>query len=243
MKIFDVIFKRKKKALSKIVDVEGVEFRYKKIKNSKSVKIRVKDRFHVNVTIPYLMSYNDAEIFVLKNKTFINQALSDCEFNMIDENFCTKTNNLIIKRENVKAPVIKKRGRNIYFYYPLTSDFYSKEIQESAALALKKAMYIEAKEYLPKRVEEIAKKYGFKYGALSLKAHKTRWGSCSYNNNINLNINLMSLEKKYIDCVILHELVHTVEKNHKEGFYNLFYSLMPEAEALSRELKKKSCIL
>lgn len=100
----------------------------------------------------------------------------------------------------------------------------------------------EAKNYLPKRLEELSKIYGYKYNKLTLKRLKTRWGSCSYNNNINLNISLMLLEKELIDYVLLHELVHTKEKNHSSGFWTKLLSDMPDARQRQALLKKKKVI-
>lgn len=172
--------------------------------------------------MPYYLSYKDAETFVFKKQSWIEKNLEQYEFNLIDENFKTKTNNLVIKPSLVLEPVIKTKQGIVYFLYPFNSNFYSKENQEKLKQALKKALYMEAKDYLPKRLNELAHKYNFKYNKLSLKTHKTRWGSCSSVNNINLNINLMLLDNEFIDYVLLHELCHTVEKNHKENFWKLY---------------------
>ena len=82
-------------------------------------------------------------------------------------------------------------------------------------------MKIEAKQYLPDKVKSLADKFGFKYNELALKNIKSRWGSCSRKNNINLSIHLMRLPDHLIDYVILHELVHTVHHNHSARFWNL----------------------
>lgn len=95
-----------------------------------------------------------------------------------------------------------------------------------------------AREILPKRLDELATKYGFKYGKVFIKNHKTIWGSCSYRNNINLNLNLVALEDEFIDYVILHELTHTVYKHHQKAFYNLLIKNMPNALDIQKRLKK-----
>ena len=245
MGILGLFFKNKKqpKKTSKTVLIDDVEYKYIKNKKSKSVKITVKDRFHVNISLPYSLSYKDAETFVFKKSNVINKTLNLCDFNLIDKEFKTKSNNLKINAAFIQKPDIKQKKGIVYFNYPLNSDFYSKEIQSALKIAVKKAFYIEAKEYLPRRINELAQKYGFKYNKLALKVHKTRWGSCSINNNINLNINLMNLENNFIDYVLLHELCHTVEKNHKENFWKLLSGIMPDAKMISRELKKQKCII
>lgn len=99
-----------------------------------------------------------------------------------------------------------------------------------------------AKEFLPKRLEEIAQQFGYKYNKVALKFMKSRWGSCSFKNNINLNISLMTLENELIDYVLLHELVHTVEKNHSETFWARVLIHMPDARIRRRALKSRKVI-
>ena len=70
-----------------------------------------------------------------------------------------------------------------------------------------------------------------------MRNSKTRWGSCSYENNINLNLHLMRLPNHLIDYVILHELVHTKIKNHSKDFWNLLDVVTGNAKNLDRELK------
>lgn len=95
-----------------------------------------------------------------------------------------------------------------------------------------------AHKILPKKVETLALKYGFKYKKLFIKNQKTVWGSCSYQNNINLNLNLVALDDDFIDYVILHELTHTVHKNHQKAFYDLLKKNMPNALEIQKRLKK-----
>ena len=245
MGIFDFLKTNKpsKKLSSKVVLMDDVEFKYVKSKMSKQLKIAVKDCFHVRVSMPSSLSFKDAEVFVFKKMNWIKETLEKYELNFIDENFQTKSNNFLITKALVTKPEIITKKGIVHLLYPFNSDFYSKENQTFARNALKKALYIEAKNYLPSRLDMMAEKYGFKYNKLALKTHKTRWGSCSYSNNINLNINLMLLDSEYIDYVLLHELVHTVEKNHKESFWALLYKIMPEAQILKRKLKNQSPLI
>lgn len=99
------------------------------------------------------------------------------------------------------------------------------------------ALRKEAKKILPVRLEELAKKHGFKYNKVAIKNAKTRWGSCSYRDNINLNLHLARLDNDLIDYVILHELCHTIEKNHSARFWALLHKHLPNATELRKRLK------
>ena len=92
-------------------------------------------------------------------------------------------------------------------------------------------------------MEILAEKFGFNYNKLFIKNLRSRWGSCSNRNNINLNLQLMRLPDKLIDYVILHELVHTEEKNHGEKFWAKLDAITGNAKVLAIEMKKYSTVL
>ncbi len=98
----------------------------------------------------------------------------------------------------------------------------------------------EAKEFLEGRIKEFANKFGFVYNKLTIRNQKTRWGSCSGKNNINLNVQLMNISNHLIDYVILHELVHTKIKNHSPLFWESLDKYVGNAKAIDKELKKYS---
>jgi len=93
-----------------------------------------------------------------------------------------------------------------------------------------------ARKMLIDRLIKISKKTGLSFNKVSIRNQKTRWGSCSFANNISLNIKLINLPEKLIDYVIYHELVHTVEKNHSRNFWNLLNHYLPESKKLNKEL-------
>lgn len=83
----------------------------------------------------------------------------------------------------------------------------------------KKVLMKKAKEYLPYRLEYLAKLYGYKYEKCRLTHANTRWGSCSSNRTISLNIGLMKLPEPLRDYVILHELAHLNHMDHSKEFW------------------------
>jgi predicted metal-dependent hydrolase len=77
-----------------------------------------------------------------------------------------------------------------------------------------------ARRVIVDRLAELARRHGFEYNRVYVRNQKTRWGSCSARNNINLNVNLIRLPEALRDYVILHELVHTRIKNHGLQFWD-----------------------
>ena len=88
--------------------------------------------------------------------------------------------------------------------------FYKKEFIETAVPIL----------------NQLAEKYTLNYQKVRFKAQKTRWGSCSASNNINLNYLLIMAPISVIEAVIAHELAHIKHKNHSKKFYQLLDSMI-----------------
>ncbi|MBQ9017929.1 M48 family metallopeptidase [Candidatus Saccharibacteria bacterium] len=83
----------------------------------------------------------------------------------------------------------------------------------------KKVLMKKAREYLPYRLEYFAKLYGYEYEKCRLTHANTRWGSCSSNRTISLNIGLMKLPEALRDYVIVHELAHLNHMDHSKDFW------------------------
>ncbi len=98
---------------------------------------------------------------------------------------------------------------------------------------------IMAKLQLPRRVAELAHLHGFKYQGVKIQSSRTRWGSCSARNSINLSLFLMQLPEHLIDYVILHELCHTVHHDHSNSFWALMMKVTDgKAMEWNNELKQ-----
>ena len=123
-----------------------------------------------------------------------------------------------------KLDWIKKQQRK------LSNKVNATELTKSAS-ANNKLMII-------KRVEQLANKYDFTYGKVTLRTMKTRWGSCTAHNNISLNIGLIALSDELRDYIILHELVHTKIKNHGKEFWNELSNLIQSPKLLGRKLRQ-----
>ncbi len=85
---------------------------------------------------------------------------------------------------------------------------------------------------------EICTTTGLQYEEMKIRKMKTLWGSCSHDNRICLNLYLANLPVKLQYYVILHELCHTVVKDHSKKFWNLVCKFWKESLELDAELKK-----
>ncbi len=100
-----------------------------------------------------------------------------------------------------------------------------------------------ARRIIVQRLETLAERHGFSFRRVFIRNQKTRWGSCSTQNNINLNLHLVCLPSDLMDYVILHELVHTQIKDHGSQFWDRLAQCIEDPKALDRELTRFEALL
>lgn len=232
----------------KIIQVDGIgKVTLKKSHLSKNISIALRPLKGVVVTMPRYVSYKYALKVVEKKQSWILKHLPKIEqvekkATKFSENtpFNTKYRKLIISKHDNNNVVSKINSNSIQIAYPSNYDVENPKIQEHIKTLLTEALRLEAKEYLPSRTYSLAQKFNFRYNRVFIKNAKTLWGSCSAKNNINLNLHLMRLPDHLIDYIIIHELCHTIEKNHGTPFWKLMDSILGDAKQLSKELRKYS---
>jgi len=96
-----------------------------------------------------------------------------------------------------------------------------------------------AQEQLFERLNSLAARFGLSYRKAAFRCQKTKWGSCSAENNISLNVNMVFLPPHLQDYLLLHELAHTVEKNHGPKYWKMLSSFTGcNAKELDAELNR-----
>lgn len=99
----------------------------------------------------------------------------------------------------------------------------------------------QAKLVLPQKVDYFARKFGFRYSRVTVRATRSKWGSCSADNNISLSLYLMTVPEHLADYVVIHELCHTVHHDHSPKFHALLNRCLDGREqSLRRELRSYS---
>lgn len=228
----------------KIINYPNIgDITYKRNSRARRLSISINNTSGVRVTIPGTLSFRSAESFVLSKSEWIIEKVE--YFNKKEDliiqsgTYKTRAHTLFYYPANSTKIVIKIDSQNINVFYPEHLDISNNQVQTAAKKGIENAFRLEAKEILPQRVELIAKKYGFRFNRISIKRTTSRWGSCSSKNNINLSIFLMKLPDELIDYIILHELCHTVHKNHGPKFWAALDQITDgNAKKLSKEVKR-----
>ncbi len=212
---------------------------------AKHLTIRLRPFDGIRVTVPSGVTFESARLSLLEKRDWLERNLQKMRIVEAQRRLpkvdphaaCTRRHSILAQPSNTAGVKIRVGDGRIHIRYPAGESVYSESVQSAVREGMKAAYRIEAKEYLPKRLEFLSQRHGFKYHKVFIKDHKSRWGSCSARNNINLSLHLMRLPDELVDYVILHELVHTEIKDHSARFWQRLAEVCPEAPALRKRLR------
>lgn len=92
------------------------------------------------------------------------------------------------------------------------------------------------------RCAHVAQMYGLQFRKISIRAQKTRWGSCSRSGNLSFNYKIAILPPPVAEYIIVHELCHLAEMNHGKKFWDLVARTIPEHRAIRKALRNTAVV-
>jgi predicted metal-dependent hydrolase len=108
---------------------------------------------------------------------------------------------------------------------------------ERCKAALRRWLARRAKESLVPWLQTMAADTGLKFNRIVIKNQRTRWGSCSADNAISLNAKLLFLSPALVRYVLMHELCHTLERNHTSRFWAHLRQFEPQTDFLHGQMR------
>jgi predicted metal-dependent hydrolase len=95
-----------------------------------------------------------------------------------------------------------------------------------------------AERELPPRVATLAQLHQLSVHRVTVRNQRSRWGSCSRRRTISLNWRLIQTPEFVRDYIILHELMHLRQMNHSSRFWHEVKRVCPDYEQAERWLKQ-----
>jgi predicted metal-dependent hydrolase len=89
---------------------------------------------------------------------------------------------------------------------------------------------------LAPRLAAAAERHGFRYQRLRVGNQRSRWGSCSTQGLISLNLALLFQPERVVHYLLCHELAHTRHMDHSARFWACVAQCVPRWRALDRAL-------
>jgi len=224
-----------------IVDEEFGIITIRRSSLTSHVRIRVAPNGTLRASLPMY-----APIFMLKrllktSRQELRELLSQQDTQQAYENGMQigKSHTLIVQ-EGVEKLSVTRHGQQIIIRLPADLTLESPVVIAEIRQAVIAALRIESKNYLPRRLSYLAKQLDCSYIKVRFSHASGRWGSCSSNGTISLNIALMKLPHELIDYVIVHELSHTKQMNHSDAFWRTVAIGDPDYKSHRKLLKAHS---
>jgi predicted metal-dependent hydrolase len=109
--------------------------------------------------------------------------------------------------------------------------------RHACVAALRRWLSRKAHQHLEPWLAQLGVEGGFQYSRVLIKSQRTRWGSCTDRRTITLSLKLLFLPPELVRTVLLHELCHTVERNHSQRFWALLQRHDAEWQCRRKELR------
>jgi len=222
-----------------IQDKEFGKITVKRSVYAKQIRIRVAPDGTLRASLPLYAPILLVKHLLRTSRVEIRQILARAkpEYGYTNGMQVGKSHTLVIQQTISQTFSASNHGQQIIVRLPanktLDDPIIAREIRDKIIAALR----LEAKSYLPKRLSFLAQKYSFNYERIRFSHASSRWGSCSSNGTISLNIALMKLPFELIDYVLIHELSHTRQMNHSPSFWHEVGKIDPSFKLHRNELK------
>ena len=200
----------------------------------KTLSLTINENAELIIRAPKRLSIEKIQDFINEKENWINRKKRLIENQIKD--VASNHNKLMYLGDLFPINVEQNAAKELFF---TGEEFIANSIEpDSLSLSIKKWYKNKFKEIALPRVAYFANKHNLMVNQVRIKNQKTMWGSCSSKNNINLNYLLLMAPMGVIDYVIVHELVHTIHRNHSTDFWDSVESIMPEFQEHKRWLKK-----
>ena len=200
----------------------------------KTLSLTINENAELIIRAPKRLSIEKIQDFINEKENWINRKKRLIENQIKD---VTSNHNKLLYLGNLFPINVEQNASKELFF--TGEEFIANSIEpNSLSLSIKKWYKNKFKEIALPRVAYFANKHNLMVNQVRIKNQKTMWGSCSSKNNINLNYLLLMAPMGVIDYVIVHELVHTIHRNHSTDFWDSVESIMPEFQEHKRWLQK-----
>ena len=122
------------------------------------------------------------------------------------------------------APVVTVKGKK-----KIVLQVRPKASEEKKSEVMHEWYRLQLEEVLTEYVKKWEKKIGVKTASWSIRRMRTKWGTCNHRTgHVWFNLELAKKPLSTIEYVVVHELLHLIEKTHSDHFIKLLDRHMPK---------------
>lgn len=185
--------------------------------NRKTLSLQVLPDKQIIVKAPQFISLTDINKFIDKHTDWIDKNLLKVQARKIPskkqyldgEEFLYLGKVYKLKIGNCKEIMLKDDN----LIYP---SFLKFRIQKE----LNNWFMKRSKEFIHKQLEFYAGQMTTSYKSVMFSDTRSKWGSCTHDNRLQFNWRLIFAPTLALNYVVVHELAHTLEKNHSRAFWS-----------------------
>ncbi|MDR2962534.1 MAG: M48 family metallopeptidase [Bacteroidales bacterium] len=200
------------------------------------------------LSMPHLRYLPDAEAFLLQKSAWIESAKRKIAQRTPKQTLFSAGDTLtpqhslrFVQVEYTQRVRAKISETEVIVFHAPQVESGDYRVQECVAKAREQALVNMAQMHIPSRLQKLAQDYHFTYAQCKISRAKGRWGSCSHANSISISCYIMLLPPHLIDFILLHELTHSIHKNHGAAFHAYLQRLLPKPEKdYEQEIRKYS---
>jgi predicted metal-dependent hydrolase len=219
---------------------EGIEIEISR-KKMKNLRLTVNPpEGNVKLSIPHIINAEIVDKFILLNMDWIKKKRKKYENRVIPKanEFITGEShpifgiyyNLLVEETNQKERLEVKGDKLLTM---LVNNDSTIETRQKLMVEFQRAAL---KAILPALIDKWETQLGVTVREFNVKKMKTKWGSCNITKNrIWINLELAKYPVNCVEYIVVHEMMHLLERYHNKRFYKLMDDFYPGW----KEIKKK----
>ena len=212
------------------------------LKSIKNLNLAVLPFGKVRVSAPKKMKLENIKMFLLTKLSWIkkqqvkmlNQIIVEKNYTNNEEHYFLGQKYLLQIVPNSKKPSVKVVDEQIIL--SVKANFTQLQIKN----LLQKWYRSELIKIAWQLIAKWEKIMNLKISELQIRQMKTRWGSCHIGKKkITLNLELVKKPLHCLEYVVVHEMVHLLERSHNQRFKNYMTHYLPSWKVYKQELNSK----
>lgn len=209
--------------------------------NRKSFCIEIDDFSKIILRVPKNAKKEEIKKFIYKHRNWVEKKLKlvNNKVKYKEKKFTNKEKFLFLGKEYELEIVEKQAGPIVFKDKFLLSKKFLPNAKEVFIDWYKKETY----KIILERVKFYLNFGNYKFNRISITSAEKRWGSCSSNGNLNFSYRLIMAPIEIIDYVVVHEIIHLVDKTHKKSFYEKLGKIIPDYKQRVKWLNENGYLL
>ncbi|MDD1760821.1 MAG: M48 family metallopeptidase [Methanothrix sp.] len=222
-----------------------IDYNVKYSSRRKNLSIAVHPNKKVEVLAPTDLSQEEIQCALKRKAGWVKEKLDWFEQMSqltVDREYVSGETFLYLGRQyrlkivyNTKSTPVKLRGK--FFEVTLPQGILEQDRREAVRRSIWRWYRDHATERIEKIVGHYSKRLRIDPPEFRVKYQAKRWGSCTRDGVLNINLRIVMAPLSQIEYVVAHELCHLRYKDHSASFWELLHLIMPNSDVRKENLK------